>query len=70
MDLEKDRRLELEHQVLNGQLLDEQDTVKVLQYLADLWGYPVVLYEKIDGETKKTHNVSPREEMLKLWYGS
>ncbi|KAA2235858.1 SpoVR family protein [Salinarimonas soli] len=45
VDLEGDRRLILHHHVANDLLLAESDTGQVLQHLADLWGYDVVLKE-------------------------
>ncbi len=45
VDLAGDRRLILEHRVLNGRLLDAKHAVMVLKHLATLWGYPVHLYE-------------------------
>ena len=41
VDLAGDRRLELHHNVLNGILLQSDETDQVLQHLADLWGYGV-----------------------------
>lgn len=62
VDLPGDRRLILRHTVMNGSLLEEGDTRKVLQHLADLWSYDVVLQE-IDraGIVLKDHLVSPRK---------
>jgi spore cortex formation protein SpoVR/YcgB (stage V sporulation) len=48
VDLMGDRRLILHHQVLDGQLLDPDQTHHVLQHLADLWSYAVLLRE-VDG---------------------
>ena len=45
VDLAGDRRLMLQHNVLNGMLLAERETREVLQHLADLWGYDVHLKE-------------------------
>ncbi len=45
VDLAGDRRLQLEHRVLDGRLLDAQSTRMVLRHLANLWGYPVRLVE-------------------------
>jgi stage V sporulation protein R len=44
-DLAGDRRLMLRHAVVKGAQLDEADTKPVLQHLADLWSYDVVLRE-------------------------
>jgi len=45
VDLAGDRRLMLRHAVVKGAQLVEADTKPVLQHLADLWGYEVVLRE-------------------------
>jgi spore cortex formation protein SpoVR/YcgB (stage V sporulation) len=45
VDLEGDRRLDLRHQVVGGVTLEENDAQRVLQHLANLWGYPVLLIE-------------------------
>ncbi len=45
VDLAGDRKLILHHRALNRVLLDEEDARYVLQHLADLWGYDVVLKE-------------------------
>ena len=63
-DLAGDRRLVLHHAVLNGALLVEADACRVLQHLADLWGYDVVLKE-VDGDTVlKEHAVAPRSRVV------
>src|SRR5580704_14342935 len=45
VNLAGDRRLMLRHAVVKGAQLDEADTQRVLQHLANLWGYDVVLRE-------------------------
>jgi spore cortex formation protein SpoVR/YcgB (stage V sporulation) len=45
VDLTGDRRLIVHHHVLNGALLHHEDVTRVLQHLADLWGYDVILNE-------------------------
>jgi stage V sporulation protein R len=45
VDLAGDRRLMLRHAVVKGAQLNEAETRRVLQHLADLWGYDVVLRE-------------------------
>ncbi len=62
VDLAGDRRLILHHEVLAGQLLDETDTRRVLQHLADLWGYDVTLKEVVSstGAVLKEHVQSAR----------
>jgi stage V sporulation protein R len=60
VDLAGDRRLLLRHTVVNGNLLGEASTKRVLQHLADLWSYDVLLRE-IDPADKvlKEHLASP-----------
>jgi spore cortex formation protein SpoVR/YcgB (stage V sporulation) len=62
VDLAGDRRLLLRHQVVNGSMLNEADAKRVLQHLADLWSYDVLLRE-VDGSDKilKEHGASPRK---------
>src|SRR5262249_45794400 len=65
VDLAGDRRLLLRHSVVNGSLLDEADTRHVLQHLADLWSYDVLLRETDASDTVlKEHLASPREATL------
>ena len=45
VDLSGDRRLMLRHSVVNDAQLNEADTRRVLQHLADLWSYDVSLVE-------------------------
>jgi spore cortex formation protein SpoVR/YcgB (stage V sporulation) len=61
VDMAGDRKLILEHHVNNGILLDEADADRVLQHLAQLWGYEVCLTE-VDPETGsslKEHKAKP-----------
>lgn len=61
VDFEGDRRLILQHSILKGALLEEKGLLKVLQYLADLWTYPVLLREvDADGLSVKVHEKNPR----------
>lgn len=61
VDLAGDRRLLVRHTVLNGALLNEQDAKKVLQHLADLWSYDVLMREvDSSGTVLKEHTASPR----------
>ena len=50
VDLAGDRRLIVDHSVINGALLHQEDVARVLQHLADLWGYDVILKE-VDSAT-------------------
>jgi spore cortex formation protein SpoVR/YcgB (stage V sporulation) len=62
VDLTGDRRLVLHHRVLDHQLLEPDDARAVLQHLADLWGYGVVLRE-VDasaGVVLREHHASAR----------
>ncbi|MGR9129974.1 SpoVR family protein [Rhizobium leguminosarum] len=62
VDLAGDRRLLLQHIMMNGCYLQENDTKLVLQHLADLWGYDVLLQE-IDSSSAvaREHTASPRK---------
>jgi stage V sporulation protein R len=65
VDLAGDRRLLLRHTVVNGALLEEADAKRVLQHLADLWSYDVLLREVDAADTVlKEHVASPREAAL------
>jgi stage V sporulation protein R len=65
VDLAGDRRLLLRHTVVNGALLEETDAKRVLQHLADLWSYDVLLREVDAANTVlKEHVASPREAAL------
>ncbi|CAN7461573.1 SpoVR family protein [Rhizobium leguminosarum] len=62
VDLAGDRRLLLQHIVMNGCYLQEADMKLVLQHLADLWGYEVLLQEIDDSNTvAREHTASPRK---------
>ena len=45
VDLSGDRRLLVQHNVVNGIRLEEDDAKQVVQHLADLWGYDVQFQE-------------------------
>ena len=61
VDLAGDRRLVLHHAVAAGALLEPADAGRVLQHLADLWSYDVLLRE-VDaaGTVLKEHTATPR----------
>ena len=62
VDLAGDRRLVLHHRVLDHRLLEPDDARAVLQHLADLWGYGVLLRE-VDaaaGVVLREHHASAR----------
>jgi spore cortex formation protein SpoVR/YcgB (stage V sporulation) len=66
VDLAGDRRLILHHRALNHVLLEEDDARQVLQHLADLWGYDVVLKE-LDPQTDavlREHSARARDRLL------
>jgi spore cortex formation protein SpoVR/YcgB (stage V sporulation) len=66
VNLAGDRRLILNHRALNRVLLEERDARFVLQHLADLWGYDVLLKE-VDPATDavlKEHAATPRSGVL------
>jgi spore cortex formation protein SpoVR/YcgB (stage V sporulation) len=67
VDLAGDRRLIVEHSVVDGVLLEASDATMVLQNLADLWGYEVAMKE-VDAETRKelkSHSGQPRANWLR-----
>ncbi len=66
VNLATDRRLIVHHRALNRVLLEEKDARLVLQHLADLWGYDVVLKEvdPADDAVLKEHAASPRAGIL------
>jgi stage V sporulation protein R len=59
VDLAGDRRLELRHHVLDGVTLEEKDADRVLQHLADLWGYEVRMIESDDETVYAEHKAEP-----------
>jgi spore cortex formation protein SpoVR/YcgB (stage V sporulation) len=63
-DLVGDRRLILDYRVLNGTQLAETDAKRVLQHLADLWGYGVVLREINSDVIVREHQASPRTRIF------
>jgi stage V sporulation protein R len=68
VNLAGDRRLILHHRALNRVLLEEKDARLVLQHLADLWGYEVLMKE-IDPGTEavlKEHTASPRPGIVQI----
>lgn len=66
VDLDDTRRLVLRHRVLDGILLQPDDARRVLQHIADLWGYEVVLEEVSadTGATLKEHRTTARPGMF------
>jgi len=68
VDLDGDRKLMLQHRVYNGILTSEKDTALVLQHLADLWGYEVVLSEiSAQSETVlKKHSAAPARGLVAI----
>jgi spore cortex formation protein SpoVR/YcgB (stage V sporulation) len=62
VDLAGDRRLVLHHNVANRILLEAEDTGRVLQHLADLWSYDVLLKEidNASGVVLKEHRAAPQ----------
>jgi stage V sporulation protein R len=59
VDLTGDRRLELRHHVVDGITLEEKDADRVLQHLADLWGYEVRMIESDDDKVYAEHKAEP-----------
>ena len=62
VDLAGDRKLILQHRVLDGIILEEGDAERVLQHVADLWGYDVKMTECAEGSDTPlaVHDASPR----------
>jgi stage V sporulation protein R len=68
VNLAGDRRLILHHRALNRILLEEKDARLVLQHLADMWGYDVLMKE-VDPATDavlKEHAASPRPGIVRI----
>ncbi len=64
VDLAGDRRLLLQHRAKNEWLLSEAETMPVLQHLADLWSYDVLLQEVDEAErVVKEHVAHPRPSL-------
>jgi spore cortex formation protein SpoVR/YcgB (stage V sporulation) len=59
-DLADDRKLILQHKMLDGAPLAEEDTRRTLAHLADLWGYGVVLREIDGSNVVREFEASPR----------
>jgi len=64
VDLAGDRRLQLRHHVVDGVPLEEHDARRVLQHLADLWGYEVRLVEADEGTVYAEHAAGPKRPFL------
>jgi spore cortex formation protein SpoVR/YcgB (stage V sporulation) len=68
VNLAGDRRLIIHHRALNRVLLEEKDARLVLQHLADMWGYDVLMKE-IDPSTEavlKEHAASPKPGIVRI----
>jgi len=61
VDLSGDRKLILEHAVVDSRLLEEQEARQVLRHWASLWGYDVLLreVEPVSRASLREHAVSP-----------
>jgi len=66
VDLAGDRKLILHHHVLNRNLLHKDDAQRVLQMVANLWGYAVVLkeVEPVTGAIFHEHVAHPHETLF------
>lgn len=64
VDLAGDRRLELRHFVSDGVVLEPKDAERVVQHLADLWGYEVRLVESDDEEEYGEYVANPVRPIL------
>jgi stage V sporulation protein R len=64
VDLDGDRRLIVMHRVADSIMLDEDEAIRTLRHLANLWGYEVRLLE-VDGDSdvvlKEYDDVAPLE---------
>ena len=68
VNLAGDRKLIVQHRATNRILLEEKDARMVLQHIADLWGYDVVMSE-VDPDTDavlKDHKAQPRPGIVPL----
>src|SRR6201996_3929541 len=68
VNLAGDRRLILHHRALNRILLEEKDAKLVLQHIANMWGYDVLMRE-IDPATDavlKEHAATPKPGIVKI----
>lgn len=65
VDLAGDRKLILQHRVLDGIVLEEGDAERVLQHVADLWGYDVKLLEQDDAGTVRAEHTTTRGGRLR-----
>ena len=68
VNLAGDRKLIVQHRAMNRILLEEKDARMVLQHIADLWGYDVVMTE-VDAATEavlKDHKAHPRPGIVPL----
>jgi len=63
-DLADDRKLILQHKMLDGAPLAEEDTRRTLAHLADLWGYGVVLREIDGANVVHEFEASPRPGII------
>jgi spore cortex formation protein SpoVR/YcgB (stage V sporulation) len=68
VNLAGDRKLIVQHRAMNRILLEEKDARMVLQHIADLWGYDVVMTE-VDAATDavlKDHKAQARPGIVPL----
>jgi spore cortex formation protein SpoVR/YcgB (stage V sporulation) len=68
VNLAGDRKLIVQHRAMNRILLEEKDARMVLQHIADLWGYDVVMTE-VDPDTEavlKDHKAQARPGIVPL----
>jgi stage V sporulation protein R len=68
VNLAGDRKLILHHRALNRVMLEEKDARQVLQHLADLWGYDVLMKEVDPGSDAvlKEHAATPRAGIVPI----
>jgi len=68
VNLAGDRKLILHHRALNRVMLEEKDARQVLQHLADLWGYDVLMKEvdPASDAVLKEHAATPRAGIVPI----
>jgi stage V sporulation protein R len=64
VDLVGDRSLSLRHRVVDGITLHTADAKRVMQHLADLWGYSVRMVESDDEKAYAEHSAAPVQPFL------
>jgi stage V sporulation protein R len=66
VDILGDRTMRMVHNVKRRNTLDEEDAAKVVQHIANLWGYRVSLTEISDGSTGEEYSARPTNSANRL----